>query len=75
LPGYSDILVGYSESDERRNITLMRYAGRCISCSNRVYVVPSAFDILQRDDCDAKLLCFTCDNKWPGHWERAMGDG
>jgi hypothetical protein len=72
MPGYSDILVGYRESDEFRNITLMRYAGRCISCGARVHVVPSAFDILQRDDCDARLLCNVCDHVYPQYWENTM---
>jgi hypothetical protein len=75
MPAYSDLLVGYAESSEERNITLMRYAGRCISCGRRVHVVPSAFDILQRDDCDAKLICMECDRKHPGAWERELGDG
>jgi hypothetical protein len=72
MPGYSDILVGYRESDEYRNITLMRYAGRCVSCGSRVHVVPSAFDILQREDCDARLICNVCDHLYPGYWEHTM---
>lgn len=72
MPGYSDLLVGFHESDEYRNITLMRYAGRCISCGRRVYVLPSAFEILQRDDCDAKLICRACDHLYPDEWTRAM---
>lgn len=72
MPGYSDILLGYRESDEYRNITLMRYAGRCVSCGSRVYVTPSGFDVLQRDDCDAVLLCTVCDRKYPDEWTRMM---
>lgn len=72
--GISDLLVGYRESDEARNITFMRYAGRCISCGARTYVVPSAFEILKRDDCDAKMLCNVCDHIYPQYWERVMGD-
>ena len=75
MPAYSDLLVGYAESEEYRNITLMRYAGRCISCGRRVHVVPSAFEILRRDDCDAKLICRQCDRKWPDEWTRILGDG
>lgn len=70
MPEYSDLLVGYRESDPAHNITMMRYAGRCISCGNRVHVVPSAFEILQRDDCDAKVVCFDCQRKYPDEWER-----
>jgi hypothetical protein len=72
MPGYSDMIVGYRESGPQRNITLMRYAGRCVSCGCRVHVVPSAFDILQRDDCDAVLLCDVCDHNYPGEWETHM---
>jgi hypothetical protein len=73
MAGYSDLLVGYRESDEYRNVTLMRYAGRCISCGARVHVVPSGFEILQRDDCDARLVCNICDRLYPDEYERVMG--
>lgn len=60
MAGYSDILMGYRESGPEHDIVMMRYAGRCIFCSCRVHVVPSGFDVLQRDDCDARLVCNVC---------------
>jgi hypothetical protein len=76
MPAYSDLLMGYRESGPEANITLMRYAGRCIFCNYRVHVVPSGFDILQRDDCDAKLVCKECyETAGPDELERAMADG
>lgn len=74
MPGYSDLLMGYRESGPERNVTLMRYAGRCVFCHVRVHVVPSGFDILQRSDCDARLVCNVCWQK-NADWERDMGDG
>lgn len=73
MPGYSDLLIGYREGDPRRGETFTKYAGRCVSCGCRTYVLPSGFEILQRDDCDARLLCFQCDDKYPDEWTRAMG--
>ena len=73
MPGLSDLLVGYRERDPVRAELMTRYAGRCYSCGTRVYVVPSGFDILQRDDCDARLICSFCDRRYPGEWERVMG--
>lgn len=70
-----DVLVGYSESSEGRDITMMKYAGRCYSCSRRVYIVPSGFDIMRRDDCDPILICFDCDRRWPDAWTRVLGNG
>ena len=75
MPGLSDLLVGYREGDPLRGEYLTKFAGRCYSCGNRVYVVPSAFDILRRDDCDARLICRQCDARYPGEWQRVMGDG
>lgn len=72
MPGYSDLLVGYREGDPFRQETFTKYAGRCISCGNRTHVTPSGFEILSRDDCDAKLICRQCDNKYPDEWVRAM---
>lgn len=71
---YHDALMGYSESGPNRNITMMRYAGRCVGCSVRVHVVPSAFELLQRDDTDAALFCEHC---WQNtaEIERHMADG
>lgn len=73
----SDLLMGYSESGPMRNITLMRYAGRCFLCSVRVHVVPSGFEILQRSDCDATLICEKCYNNphVQAELERMMGRG
>lgn len=56
----SDLLMGYSESGPMHNITLMRYAGRCISCNVRVHVVPSGFDVLRSEDSDASMICEKC---------------
>lgn len=72
MPGYSDILIGYAERDPRREHLLTKYAGDCVSCGVRVYVVPSAFEILRRDDCDASLVCFQCDEKYPEDRQRIM---
>lgn len=67
-----DVLMGYRESGPNRNVTLMRYAGRCYSCGARVHVVPSGFEILRRDDCDARLICDVCYQRYPEDWERAF---
>jgi hypothetical protein len=72
---YDDILMGYSESGPMRNITLMRYAGRCVSCGVRVHVVPSAFDLLQSSDSDPALICEKCYERHSDDLERAMGTG
>lgn len=72
--GYSDLLMGYRESDQFRNITLMRYAGRCIFCGCRVHVVPSGFDRLRSEDSDAKMVCSICWNDPDCDLDRAMGD-
>lgn len=72
MPEYSDALMGYRESGPNRNVTLMRYAGRCVSCGYRVHVVPSGFDILKSGDCDAVLVCDVCYAKYPHEWEMAM---
>ena len=74
MPGYSDLLVGYRERDPvRTQLNLdTKYAGDCVSCGNRVYVTPSGFDILRRDDCDARLVCTFCNERYPEEWERAM---
>jgi len=60
--GVDDVLMGYSESGPMRNITLMRYAGRCILCGVRCHVVPSGFDVLRSPDSDAKMICEKCWN-------------
>lgn len=74
MPPLSDLIVGYREGDPIRGELITKYAGRCVSCGNRTYVVPSAFDILRRDDCDARLLCSFCDRKYPEEWTRVMGE-
>lgn len=73
----SDLLMGYSESGPMRDITLMRYAGRCINCNVRVHVVPSGFDVLRSQDSDASMICEKCyHNPEVLAWlERAMGRG
>jgi hypothetical protein len=71
---FHDILMGYSESGPNRNITLMRYAGRCIGCGVRVHVVPSAFDRLRDGDSDPALACEKCWQNTAGI-ERLMADG
>lgn len=72
-----DIVVGLRERDPRRTELNMdtKYAGRCISCSCAVYVLPSAFDVLTRDDCDPVLICSFCDDKYPDGWLRYLGQG
>jgi hypothetical protein len=75
VPALSDLLVGWRERDPIRNELLTKYAGRCYSCGNRVFVPPSAFEILRRDDCDARLICSFCDRRYPDEWPRVMGDG
>ena len=72
--GYSDLLMGYRESGPMRNITLMRYAGRCIFCGCRVHVVPSGFDVLRSPDSDAKMVCDICWDDPTCDLDRAMGD-
>jgi hypothetical protein len=69
-----DCLVGYRESGPERDIVMMKYAGRCYSCNCRVYIVPSGFDIMRRDDCDPILICNVCDHLHPGAWERVLGN-
>jgi hypothetical protein len=69
---YSDVLMGYRESGPMRDITLMRYAGRCVSCGCRVHVVPSGFDVLRSGDSDARMVCDVCYAKYPDDWEMAM---
>ena len=70
-----DILMGYSESGPMRNITMMRYAGRCIICNVRVHVVPSGFDVLRSGDSDAKMVCEKCYYHPDADWDRYMGEG
>lgn len=72
---YDDILMGYRESGPERNITMMRYAGRCVSCGCRVHVVPSGFDILKSSNCDAALICDVCYHLHGEDLERAMSRG
>jgi len=75
VPGPDDVLMGYRESGPMRNITMMRYAGRCIFCSHRVHVVPSGFDVLRSSDSDAKMICEVCWNDPTLDIERYMGEG
>lgn len=75
MPGPDDVLMGYSESGPMRNITLMRYAGRCIFCNVRVHVVPSGFDRLRSDDSDAKMICEKCWYDPNLDLDRYMGEG
>ena len=70
-----DVLMGYRESGPERNITLMRYAGRCILCNCRVHVVPSGFDVLRSPDSDAKMICNICWNDPDLDLDRYMGEG
>lgn len=70
-----DILMGYSESGPMRNITLMRYAGRCIFCGVRCHVVPSGFDVLRSPDSDASMCCEKCWNDPDLDMERYMARG
>lgn len=70
MPPISDLLVGYRERDPIRAELDTRYAGRCLSCNSRVFVTPSGFDILRRDDCDARLICNFCDRRYPDEWTR-----
>lgn len=72
--GLDDVLMGYSESGPMRNITLMRYAGRCIFCNVRVHVVPSGFDVLRSGDSDAKMVCEKCWDDPNLDLDRYMGD-
>jgi hypothetical protein len=73
--GVEDVLMGYRESGPMRNITLMRYAGRCIFCGHRVHVVPSGFDVLRSPDSDAKMVCNICWHDPTLDLERYMGQG
>jgi transcription elongation factor Elf1 len=72
--GVSDILMGYRESGPERDIVMMRYAGRCIFCGHKVYVVPSGFDVLKDGDSDAKMACNICYNDPDLDIDRYMGD-
>jgi hypothetical protein len=74
MPGPSDILMGYRESGPERDIVMMRYAGRCITCGHKVYVVPSGFDVLKDSDSDAKMVCNICYYHPEADWERYMGE-
>jgi hypothetical protein len=73
--GVEDVLMGYRESGPERNITLMRYAGRCIFCGERCHVVPSGFDVLRSPDSDAKMVCNICWHDPTLDLERYMGQG
>lgn len=72
---FDDLLMGYRESGPQRDITLMRYAGRCVFCGCRVHVVPSGFDVLRSPDSDAAMICDVCYHLAGDDIERAMGQG
>lgn len=75
MPGPDDILMGYRESGPERDIVMMKYAGRCILCNNKTYVVPSGFERLRDSDSDPQMVCNVCWNDPTFDWERYMGSG
>lgn len=59
MPGYDEIIVGYTERDPMRAYA-DKLGGRCVSCQALTYFNASAFAILGGADHDATIVCRVC---------------
>lgn len=72
---FHDVLMGYGENSASRDRYMTTYAGRCVSCGTRTYVVPSAWNRLRDSDSDPVMVCDYCWPRVSDDLERAMADG